>query len=143
MNQKSEFNFISFDEGISRIKKVLKNKIDKVITSRDPIIQETKKALEITKLPIGFQKWQLPVFFEGKGAQFFISYGEPNSVVAEHFHDEGDGMRFIISGSVIHNNVELTQNDWMFIPEKAPYSLKVGALGVVMFYCYQCCCVPT
>ena len=72
----------------------------------------------------------------------FFSVGNPDVLVPEHSHDEGDGLRIIISGSVYYENKELKSGDWMFIPKGLKYSIKTGPLGATMFYIYQCCCVP-
>jgi quercetin dioxygenase-like cupin family protein len=83
----------------------------------------------------------LPVFMENiPGAQFFLSFGSPGSKVAEHSHEEGDGFRFITSGSILFDGKELKGGDWMFIPQGKPYSFEVGPQGVGICYCYACCC---
>ena len=42
----------------------------------------------------------------------------PGTEVPEHSHDEGDGFRYIVSGSIIYNGQELlAAGDWMFIPK--------------------------
>lgn len=57
-----------------------------------------------------------------------------------HSHDEGDGFRFIVSGSILFDGRELHAGDWMFIPKGKTYSFKVGRSGVGICYCYACCC---
>ncbi len=144
----SAFDFITFDQGIERIKKVLDNRglgsvESKVFTSRDPDFREATQSLKVEKMPEGFTKWQLPFYFEGgPGSQFFLTVATPGAVVEEHTHEEGHGVRFITSGSIIYKNQELTAGDWMFIPQGAPYEFKVGEMGAVMCYCYQCTCIP-
>jgi hypothetical protein len=138
-------NKMTFAEGIERIKKALQTvpafHHGKIVTSRDEGADKLRELLMVSNIPTGFTKYQLPVFFErGPGAQFFISIGAPDVEVPMHSHDEGDGMRFIASGSVIYDGKELSAGDWMFIPKKQPYSMKVGKNGVTMYYCYQCCC---
>jgi hypothetical protein len=145
--QLAEFNFVTFADGIARIGAArrelgLDNKSRGVITSRDPASQRLTEALKITKLPKGITKWQLPFAIEGTGAQFFVSIAEPGTRVEEHFHEEGDGVRFIVGGSIFYAGQELTVGDWMYIPQKAPYSFETGRLGAIMCYCYSCCCVP-
>jgi hypothetical protein len=49
-------------------------------------------------------------------------------------------VRFIISGSIKYNGIELTAGDWMFVPKGEEYEFTVGPLGASMAYCYQCCC---
>lgn len=146
-SQPDEFSFIRFADGITRINNARKElgferKISTIITSRDSSSQRLSETLKISKLPPGFTKWQLPFAFEGTGAQFFVSVAEANASVSEHYHEEGDGVRFIVAGSIVYGGQELTAGDWMFIPEKVPYSFHVGRMGAVMCYCYSCCCVP-
>ena len=144
---KFEPNRLTFAQGIERIKKAVNTSGDQasgkdtIITSRTKGFDKVFDDLMVHNLPNGFTKYQLPVFFDGgPGSQFFISVGSPNTEVGRHSHDEGDGMRFIVSGSILYGHQELTAGDWMFIPKGVPYSFKVGRLGVQMFYCYQCCC---
>jgi hypothetical protein len=138
-------NKCTFAQGIERIKKAIEGADGfgrrKIVTSRDPGVDKILDKLRVTNVPGGFTKYHLPVFFEGgPGAQFFISVGAPNTEVPRHSHDEGDGMRFIVAGSIVYEGKELTSGDWMFIPKGQPYSMKVGRAGVTVFYCYQCCC---
>jgi hypothetical protein len=137
-------NKLTFAQGIERIKKAVQEaKLGrgKIVTSRDEGADKLLDALRVTNIPGGFTKYQLPVYFEGgPGAQFFISVGAPNTEVGKHSHDEGDGMRFIVSGSIVYEGKELSGGDWMFIPKGQPYSMRVGKAGATIFYCYQCCC---
>ncbi|MES0137874.1 cupin domain-containing protein [Mesorhizobium sp. M0016] len=144
------FNFISFDEGVQRIRGAWGQSgkaynPDRVMTSRDEDVLRTIDSLKISGMENGFEKWHLPVYFakeESQGAQFFITKAEPNAKVREHSHKDGDAMRFIVSGSVIYNGKELVGGDWMFVPKDVPYALDVGPNGAIMCYCYPCCCVP-
>ncbi|MDP9343905.1 MAG: hypothetical protein M3Q23_17805 [Actinomycetota bacterium] len=133
---------MSFEEGLARIRKAgEKAGLDtrRVLTSRDQDVRRAQELLLVTAIPGGFTKWQLPVYLE-RASQLFISVGEPNVEVPEHSHDEGDGIRFIASGSILYEGQELTAGDWMFIPAGKVYSFKVGPLGATMCYCYCCCC---
>jgi hypothetical protein len=137
-------NLLTFEQGLDRIRSALgeaglHDLRQKVITSRDPRIRHVTDKLETSNVPKGFKKWQLPVYQDGP-TQMFISVGAPDVEVASHSHDEGDGFRYIASGSVVYDGHELTAGDWMFIPKGMPYSLKIGAMGATMFYCHQCCC---
>jgi hypothetical protein len=136
-------NALTFQQGIQRINGALQSsglKVGKgVVTSRDPTVRKAMDALQVSNIPSGFKKWQLPVYFNNP-TQLFISVGAPDTDVAEHSHDEGDGIRFIMGGSIIHDGVELTEGDWMFIPKGTRYSMKVGRIGVIACYCYECCC---
>ncbi|MGK5047770.1 cupin domain-containing protein [Janthinobacterium sp. GB4P2] len=141
------FKFISFESGLERIAHARKElglteQNTTVLTSRDPFAQRIRESLSIRKLPAGFQKWQLPFALTGKGAQFFISVAQAGAGVEEHLHEEGDGIRVIVSGSIEYAGLELTAGDWMFIPQNVPYAFNAGKYGATMFYCYACCCVP-
>ncbi len=70
----------------------------------------------------------------------YISRGEANTKVPEHSHDEGDGIRFIMDGSMVYEGIELEQGDWMFLRAGPRYAFEVGPRGVLMCYCYSCCC---
>jgi hypothetical protein len=138
----------TFQEGIERVKKAIKEHgitlaKGQIITSKDAGFSKLGETLKCPSptLPSGFVKFQLPVYFEGgPGSQFYLSIGNPYTKVGKHSHDEGDGLRYIVSGSITYENKELQQGDWMFIPKGASYSFQVGPRGATMFYCYQCCC---
>jgi hypothetical protein len=136
-------NALTFDQGIERINNALKKadvRIGKeIVTSRNPSVRKVTNALLVSNVPNGFKKWQLPIHFD-RPSQFFLSIGAPDTDVPAHSHDEGDGVRFIIGGSIVFDGVELTEGDWMYIPKGKPYQFKVGPGGVSMCYCYQCCC---
>jgi hypothetical protein len=135
-------NQVTFDEGVQRIRlAVEKAGLDtrRVITSRDEDVLAAQRLLAVTAVPGGFTKWQLPVYLSSP-SQLFISVGAANVEVPEHSHDEGDGIRFIASGSIIYQGKELTVGDWMFVPAGQKYSFKVGPFGATMCYCYCCCC---
>lgn len=142
-----EYDFISFEQGVERIQGCLDalgidaRQRDAVITSRDESSIKAREALKLDVVPHGIVKWQLPVYWEGKGAQFFISVAAPNTEIEEHCHSEGDGLRFVVGGSIRYNGQELGVGDWMFIPQGVNYSLSVGSMGAIMCYCYRCCCV--
>lgn len=144
------FDFISFDEGVERIQNAWRNigkayAADRVITSKDEDVVAIGDKLKVEGMEAGFEKWQLPVYFakeSSEGAQFFVTRAAANAIVAEHSHKDGDAIRFIISGSIIYNEKELNSGDWMYIPKDVRYSLKIGASGVIMCYCYPCCCIP-
>lgn len=141
----STFNatHISFDEGKQRINDAL-DKVgykmkSRILTSRDKEAVELCNLLSVPdeQLPEGFIKWQLPFYLDG--GQFFITTARPGAMAGEHSHDN-DGVRFIMSGSVYFDGIELNTGDWMFIPKETKYSLKIGPLGASMCYCYCCCC---
>lgn len=133
--------FKSLETGIADTKRILEAAgIDlskEIFTSRDEKAREAMKSLKVTNIPGGFSKWQLPILMQESLS--YISVGNADAEVPEHGHD-GDGLRVIISGSIIYNGKELTAGDWMWIPAKKNYSIKVGPQGATMFYCYRCTC---
>ncbi|MGN6602964.1 MAG: cupin domain-containing protein [Ginsengibacter sp.] len=145
METKFNPNAMTFEQGEEKVRQASKEahlKIgDKIITSRDAHAITAVNLLSVDNIPGGFKKWQLPFVMER--SQLFISVGSPDSKVPEHSHDEGDGIRFIMSGSIHYNGMELTGGDWMYIPKGVKYSFRVGPLGVAMCYCYCCCCAGT
>lgn len=136
-------NAMTFDQGVRRVEEANRSaKFDprsRITTSRDPAARAATDKLLVTNIPSGFKKLQLPLYFSCS-TQLYVSIGAPDTEVPEHSHDEGDGLRYIVSGSVIYKGQELTGGDWMFIPAGKPYSLKVGPQGATMFYCYCCSC---
>lgn len=147
MEQDFNPNAVTFNEGLERIRRAADelglDQTERVITSRDDVAQEAQRLLSVANVPdTGFTKWQLPVYLN-RASQLFITVAEPRIAVPEHSHDEGDGIRFIVSGSIHYNDQELTAGDWMFIPAGTKYSFRVGDLGAMMCYCYCCCCAGT
>jgi len=137
-------NRCTFQEGIDRVKAAVQQAgfhTEGIVTSRDPKAAALLSDLAVSNVPGGFTKYQLPVYFDGgPGSQFYLTVGSPNQKVPSHSHDEGDGIRLIVSGSIVYDGKVLNAGDWMFIPKGKPYAFEVGPLGVQMFYCYQCCC---
>jgi hypothetical protein len=145
MKQDFDPNAASFGDCMERVRAVQERiGLDPratIVTSRDSTAREGQQLLRVSNVPDdGFSKWQLPVFLD-KPSHLFITYGQPNIDVPEHSHDEGDGIRFIASGSIIYRDQELTTGDWMFVPAGIPYTFKTGPFGALMCYCYCCCCV--
>lgn len=142
-DRKFDPNQLTFEEGLQRIQRASEQvgiKLERrILTSKDEDVAKVTRALRVTNIPDGFQKWQLPIWLDSP-SQLFISSAAPNSKVATHSHRDGDGIRFMISGSIIYNGQELTAGDWMFIPAGLEYSLEVGSFGATMCYCYCCCC---
>lgn len=141
----SKFNpkeHLTFKEGEEKVKSALKAAdIDfksRIYTSRDDESILLANLLQVKEVPDGFKKWQLPVVMEP--SQLFISVAAPDIKVPSHSHDEGDGIRFIMSGSVYFNGQELTAGDWMFIPAGKEYNIQIGPMGALMCYCYCCSC---
>ncbi len=135
-------NIATFEDGERRVelasKKAEFQVSSKVITSQDKEAIRVVNLLGVDNVPPGFKKWQLP--FVMKPSQLFISVANPDVSVPEHSHDEGNGIRFIISGSIYYNGKELKAGDWMFIPKGSKYTFKVGPFGASFCYCYECCC---
>ncbi|MEU7525455.1 cupin domain-containing protein [Saccharothrix sp. NPDC042600] len=141
-NREFNPNQVTFDEGLVRIQQVVERvRLDttKVVTSRQDDVAEAIKLLTVSAVPGGFRKWQLPVYLN-RASQLFITVAEPDVEVPEHAHEEGDGIRFIVSGSITYDGEELSSGDWMYIPQGQKYSFKVGPRGATMCYCYCCCC---
>jgi hypothetical protein len=136
-------NACTFDEGVERIKTAAEKAglrwKQSITTSQDSAAKAASEGLRVTNVPDGFKKSQLPVYFD-KPSQFYLSDGAPNTDVPKHSHDEGDGLRYIVSGSILYDGKELRAGDWMFVPAGQSYSFKVGPQGAKMFYCYECCC---
>ncbi|MEO8609434.1 MAG: cupin domain-containing protein [Chloroflexota bacterium] len=143
--QKTRFNpnKLTFDEGLELIRQPMeqlgvKTK-GRIITSRDEDVRRITESLRVTNVPDGFTKWMLPIYLES-ASQLYITVAEPNAYTPYHAHKDGDGIRFIASGSIIYDDKELTAGDWMFVPAGSGYEFTVGKFGAVMCYCYCCCC---
>jgi len=135
-------NNLSFEDGVRRIQAALPKEAlgnSEITTSQDSPYSEAQRKLRVSNVPQSFLKYQLPVFLN-KPSQFFVSDGPPGAHVASHSHDEGDGLRYIVEGSIVYDDRELKAGDWMFIPAGKKYEFTVGPRGVKMFYCYACCC---
>lgn len=136
-------NAMTFAEGAKRADDACKAAgldISKgILTSKDAGVINAVKALKVSNIPNGFEKYQLPIVFQD-ATQTYLSFGAAGTSVPMHSHDEGPGLRVIIFGSIVYKDVELTAGDWMYIPAGMKYALDVGSMGVGMFYCYQCSC---
>lgn len=135
-------NRLSFDDGLRIMNAAAeKHGVDrkKILTSRDPNVAAACQDLAVRNVPDGFNKWMLPVHLDCASQQY-LSFAGPNVKVGSHSHDEGDGIRFIIQGSIEYDGKILSEGDWMFVPKGAPYEFKVGPRGAGFCYCYCCCC---
>ena len=133
----------SFEDGLPYLKKTQREAgIDQeaaVFTSRDASSKAAIKSLQVTNIPTGFTKWQLP-FAAYRPTNFYLTTGKPNAGVAEHAHEHGAGFRVVIQGSLAINGKQLRQGDWFYVPQGKAYSYKVGAEGVQLMSGYECCC---
>lgn len=144
VSTKSKFNpnGISFEQGLERIAEAVRRvnlETGRILTSRHEDVREAQRLLTVDAVPGGFTKWQLPVTLS-RPSQLFVTTADPDIEVPEHSHDEGEGIRFIAGGSILYAGFELTAGDWMYIPQGARYSFKVGSQGAIMCYCYCCSC---
>ena len=96
----------------------------RVITSRDPGMDEVRYELRRPDMPPGFQQWQLPIIFNGP-AFCFLTVSEPGAVVPSHAHRR-NLFRVVLSGSIFTNGRELKVGDWMYVPKGTPYSYSAG-----------------
>jgi hypothetical protein len=136
-------NQLTFEEGLNRITRA-SEKIGirlerRILTSKDEDVIKLTRVLQVNNVPDNFHKWQLPIYLD-KPSQLYISVASPFAKVPSHAHNDGDGIRFIVSGSITYGHQELTAGDWMFIPTGHEYSFEVGQFGATMCYCYCCCC---
>jgi hypothetical protein len=112
----------------------------RIVTSQDEVVRKhAYETLAVHNVPEGFTKTRLPVFFEG-ATTLYISSAAPGATVEPHSHDEGDGIRVMLTGSIRFGERELRAGDWMFGPAGQKYEFTVGPTGASMFYCYACCC---
>jgi hypothetical protein len=137
-------NETTLKEGLERVRQVqteLGLDTSKIFTSKDAGDLYNNPKTLVTNIPNGFTKIMLPISTT-KEATFYISAGAPNTHVPRHSHNEGEGIRFIVAGSILYKAQELSEADWMYVPANASYEFKVGPRGVVMCYCYCCSCAP-
>jgi hypothetical protein len=135
-------NALTFQQCMERIRNARKEAAladEEIITSRDDNAKRALELLETKNVPPSFKKWQLPIALDCS-SQLFITVAPPLAKTPRHSHDEGPGIRFIASGSIVYNGQELTAGDWMYIPAGKEYEFQVGQYGAMMFYCYCCCC---
>lgn len=121
---------IEGETGKKRIREALeRHGIDtsknRIITSRDPGMDEVRFSLRREGLPPGWEQWQLPVKLTGE-AFIFLSVAQPGAVIPSHAHKR-DLFRIVVWGSVTTNNgLVLHQGDWMFVPAGVEYSLSAA-----------------
>jgi hypothetical protein len=127
-------------KGVTQVKDALKKSGvrggRRIVTSMDKGIADTREDLQRTRMHRGWRSWQIPVVLGPYDTVLeFISVGEPGAIVPEHSH-EADLFRWIISGSLIVGDLELTQGHWMFVPLGTKYKAEVGQLGVTVAHAY-------
>ena len=138
---KPDDSVIEGKPGTQRIKAALdKHHVDvkggKVTTSRDPGAEQLRHSLRRPDMPPGIQSWQLPIMLENCPVFFFITVVEPGAVVPLHSHKR-DLFRWVMSGSIITNGIELKPGDWMFVPAGVEYGYTAGfSPSAVVGHCY-------
>ena len=149
MSKKSDWkpddSVIEGPPGMDRIKEALgaleSRGIDtknRVITSRDPGMDEVRYLLRRPGMPPGIESWQLPVVLENCPIFAFLTVAQPGAVVPIHSHKR-DLFRIVLSGAIITNGIELKTGDWMFVPKNVDYgysaTLNPGH-GAIIAHCY-------
>ena len=139
-NWKPDDSVIEGRTGARRVRAALKkhgsNVKDRVVTSRDPGMDEARHELSRADMPSGFRQWQLPLLLENCPVFFFLTVAEPGAVVPSHSHKR-DLFRVVLSGSIITNGQELKLGDWMFVPSGIPYSYSAAHNpGAITMHCY-------
>jgi mannose-6-phosphate isomerase-like protein (cupin superfamily) len=139
-NWKPDDSVIEGKPGAARIKAALKKRrVDvtkRVVTSRDPGMDDLRYDLRRPDLPPGILSWQLPFALENGSVFMFLTVAQPGAVVPSHAHTR-DLFRIVVSGSIVTNGVELKSGDWMFVPRGVPYSYSAGLNpGAILYHCY-------
>lgn len=137
----SLFEMVDGDlRGIHRVKEVLNaaglDTKNRIITSRDTAILPLIEKLRANIMPLGFEQYQLPLLLPSENTMYFITVGQPKAKFPEHRHTYDDGLRVIISGSIIYDGTELIAGDWMFVPRGSSYTFEVGDAGCTVFHAY-------
>ena len=127
-------------KGVTRVKDALKKAGvrggSRIVTSRDKGLDATRADLKRTRMPKGFQQWQLPVALgPEKNVLAFMTVAEPDAELPEHSHGV-ELFRVIVSGSVFYKDIELTTGHWMHVPKDASYALKAGPTGAIICHVY-------
>jgi hypothetical protein len=111
----------------------------RIVTSREPGMKGIEESLRRPNMPEGILKWQLPIIIsEGRPSFLFITFCAPNIHVPKHMHPDEAIIRVIMSGSINIEGVELTEGDWVYVPNTVPYSYTAGHVGAVIFHIYNC-----
>ncbi len=127
-------------KGVTRVKDALNRHGVKsgrrIVTSRDKGQDAVHRDLVRTRVPKGFQQWQLPVALgPDQNILAFMTHGAPDAVLPSHSHDV-DLFRIVVSGSVRYKDQELTAGDWMVVPSGIAYQLTAGPVGVLICHWY-------
>ena len=109
---------------------------NEIITSKHPAVRLLRERLRSTLMPNGFEQHQLPILLFGEDVLCFITTGLPNAEFPEHRHLQNDGIRVVVSGSIVFQGTELTPGDWMFVPRGTSYSFTAGKGGCTLFHNY-------
>jgi quercetin dioxygenase-like cupin family protein len=78
---------------------------------------------------------RMPANEESEGRYFaWIAVLDPNTVIPNHSHamEKLGDMKVVLSGSIMHDDEELTAGDWLWIPAGEKYNFKVGNKGATI-----------
>ena len=112
---------------------------DRIVTSRDPEMEQLAKELRRETLPEGFEQWQLPIVLGqgGRPVMAFITSGQPHALIPDHKHANDAVFRVVLGGSIIFRDSELIPGDWMYVPAGQSYSFRAGRFGCVVMHLYN------
>ena len=110
---------------------------NRVITSRDPGMQEAQAELKRATSPTGVTQWLLPIVFcpreDEREILWFLSELEPNAMVPTHRHRHAH-FRVIVEGTIKYGDIDLGVGDWLAVPAGVDYSFQAGPTRVRFFY---------
>lgn len=140
-NDMYEGEFIGIREINEATQQLGLNLGEKIVTSRDPGMDEVTELLRRKNMPEGIDKWMLPITVGGMKPEHpafvFIIHVKPGAVVPRHIHKNDSIFRIVTGGSVIQDGVELMPGDWTYIPVGKAYSYTGGKSGATLMHTYH------
>ncbi|MFN8140452.1 MAG: hypothetical protein U0R49_11705 [Fimbriimonadales bacterium] len=114
--------------------------IDRIVTSKDIVLDSEHFALQTAPGDSKFREWQLPVLVHA-AAELCLRVIPAECVFVEASH-HADVLLLIAAGSLELDGQELQAGDWIYIPRTDSVKVKTGIEGgtVVRVCCFQANC---
>ncbi len=114
--------------------------LQKIVTSKDPIVDKAKSNLNI---PVRFEninRFQLPIGIKREkitGLSFHMVNIDANTSIPSHSHNHGYGIfRVILKGNLTFNNIKLESGDWCWLPKNENESISTDHEGASVLLLY-------
>lgn len=107
-----------------------------ITLSTDEAVRKAAQRLVSSHVPAGFSQHQIPAILAGSDTMHFLTRAEPHADFPEHVHQDDDGLRLVIAGSITFRGTVLGPGDWFHVPRGEAYAFTAGDEGCLLYHVY-------